>query len=276
MSREVARELTGLVGARYVLVGTIDAWSNEAGPEVGLTARLLDPERGTTVWSGSVSLHAVEVPGLLAMGRPRTLPRAARRAARELFGTLSLRRRDGTVRPPGERRARKTFLAQRPIAYRSPAFDGRRQYRVAVMPFDNRSSSSNASPIVADHLTAWLQWMDRIEVVDPGELRRLMVERDMQPYYGLDEAGMRVFAEELGVDAVLDGTILEFDTDTPLLPKIDLYARLRDARTGKILWSATTRREGRETRSFYDVGVVHGIDRLTDEAISDLLSTWPR
>ena len=275
MSLKDARDLAEMLDAHYLLVGTIDAWEINGGPEVGLTARVVDPAREMTVWSGSVTLHAAQVPGLIAEGRPKNLPKATRKAVRDLFGDLTVKKKDGTVRPSTKnRRGNKTFLASPPISYRSPEFDRKRQYRIALLPFDNLTRSPSASPLVTDHLEARMLTIHRVDLVDPGELRRVLVEQDIQPYYGLGADRLRLLADELGVDAVLEGSVLEFDNGNAPVPRIDLYARLRDTRTGEILWMATTRREGHETRSVYDLGVVRGIDRLTDQAVSDLLSTW--
>ena len=52
LSREVALELAQQTEARYLMLGTIDTWSIDNGPEVGLTARLLEPGTGRTIWAG--------------------------------------------------------------------------------------------------------------------------------------------------------------------------------------------------------------------------------
>jgi TolB-like protein len=277
LSREQAAGLAEMLGVRYLLVGTIDAWGMNGGPEVGLTARMMDPQTGEVVWAGAVCLHAVDVPGLLAEGRPTTRVEALWKAVSRLFDTLELRKDDGTLRPvrKRERPARSAF-AERPIAYRSPLLDRMAPLKVAVLPLANRTTQPEAPVVVGDRLVAWLLTMADVEVVDPGEVRRVLIERNIQPLYGLDVDKMREMGQALELDAVIDGTVLTFENGHRPVPVIDLFVRLRDARTGDVLWSATTRRDGERTRTLYDIGRIRGMDRLADAAVADLLSTWFR
>lgn len=277
LSLEQARELAAAVESRYVLLGSIDAWRDDDGPEVGLTARIVDVESGATVWSAGAHVHGVHAPGLLAMRRPDDLPEATARAARRLFSDLRVRRSTGLIKP-ADRGSRLDggLLAPAPIAYRSRELDRREPLRIAVLPLDNLSRSTNASVVLGDHLLAGAMALDGIEVVDPGELRRVLVANEISPTYGIDREVMTALADALGIDAVLDGTVLEFEDEFSPVPRIDMYVRLRDARTARILWCATARREGDASRVVYDVGVVHGIDRLSGRTVADLLSTLAR
>ena len=55
VSRAHAAELARILGARYLLLGTIDTLHDNGGPEIGLTARIVDPHEGGAVWSNSVN-----------------------------------------------------------------------------------------------------------------------------------------------------------------------------------------------------------------------------
>lgn len=270
-ARALAREL----GVRYLIVGTIDVWALNGGPEIGLSARILEPDAGRTVWAGSAGLHAVEVPGLLAMARPDTLEEGARKATRQLLSDLPVRKKKkgGVITGSVRRKPRRSALANKPIFYRDPEFNPSFPLRVVVLPLTNRTLAPDAPGIVSDHLLAWLHNAGNVDVVDPGELRRTMVENDIQPLYGMDGLQLSLIRRILGANAVLDGSILKFQNGGSPVPAIDLYVRLRDTRTGKVLWAATTSRRGDQSRTVYDFGKIQGVDRLTRAALGDLLST---
>jgi TolB-like protein len=277
LSREHVQELAWTAGARYLLVGAVDAWVLNGGPEVGLTARLLDAADGSVRWADEACIHAVDAPGLLAMGRPKTLPQATVRAARKLFESLVLKKNGGFLDPQMPRkRPTRRMLAPVPIAYRSPYFDPTQPMLVAVLPLENRSSAPDAPLVIGDRLLSQMLAMRNLDVVDPGELRRTLIDNDIQPLYGVSPQQMRKLRELLGIDAVLDGSILRYENGTGSIPRIDLFVRLRDTETGEIRWSATTSRSGERTRTVYDVGRIQGVDRLAESALSELLSTWMR
>lgn len=277
ISADALRELAAEVGARYAMLGTIDAWRDDDGPEIALSARILRVDDGNVVWSDAASLRATAAPGVLALLRADDLEEAAARAVRDLLSGLSVRRDRGGIAPSTARgKPRRALLADRPIAFRSPRLDPARPLRVVVLPFENRTLEPEAPQVVHDHLTAWLTSRDGIDVVDPGELRRVLVEHDIQPIYGFGTLELHLVRRILDADALVDGRILRFESDGPRAPRVDLYARLRDTSTGEILWAATTEREGDDTRTLYDHGRIESVDRLVHATVADLLSTWFR
>jgi len=278
LSKQQARALADVLGVRYLMVGTIDVWAQNGGPEIALSARILDPATGQTVWAGSAGLHTVEAPGLLALARPDTMEAAARKAVRGLFSSLSVKKRKdgGVVSPRARRKPRKGALAEAPIVFRHPAFDPKAPLRIAVLPLTNRTLSADAPGIINEQLLDWLMNAGNVEVIDPGELRQVLVENDIQPIYGMNRLQLRMIGRVLNADALLDGTVLMFEGgDTPV-PGIDLFVRLRDTTTAETLWAATTMRTGNQFHTFYDIGRIQGVGRLTRVALGDLLSTLLR
>lgn len=275
LSMRQALDLTTVMGARYLLVGTVDAWSVNGGPEVGLTARIVDPERGQVIWIGDAALHAVQAPGLLGMGRPKTLQEASRKCVRSMFATLRLTPDNGGLRPVDRRkRPTRDLLAERPVFYRADELDTKRRLKVAVLPLLNRTVHPEASAVITDRLVAWLLAARDVDVVDPGELRRVLIERRILPLRGLDTRQLQELGSALAVDAVVDGEVLRYENGHSTVPKIDVYVRLRDAADAVILWSGTTFRDGEQTRTLYDLGRIRGIDKLADVTVGNLLSTW--
>jgi TolB-like protein len=277
LSNNELREIARFMNVRYVLEGTIDVWFVNGGPEIGLMARIVDPDSGALQWGGSVSLHAVQAPGLLARGRPKTLEEAVPKAVRRLFHSLKLRQDNGDVSVAKKRRrAKRSLLADRPVHFRDSRLDTRPRLRVAVLPMTNMTRHPEAAAVVSEHVQAWLLALTDVEVIDPGELRRALIDHDILPLSGVTSVQLARLGDALGVDAVLDGAVLNYENGIRTRPLIDVYARLRDADSGQVLWAATTRRHGEQTRTLFDLGRIQGIDRLAEAAVGDLLSTWLR
>ena len=143
-----------------------------------------------------------------------------------------------------------------------------------MLPLANRTQQPHAPAILGTRLIYHLARHPGVELVDPGEVRRVLIEQEILPLHGIDREELAQLSDALEVDAVIDGAVLTFAEGVTTRPEIDLFMRLRDAQSGKVLWSATTMRNGNQARTLYDLGRIRGLDRLADAALVDLLATW--
>ena len=80
--------------------------------------------------------------------------------------------------------------------------------------------------------------------------------------------------KRLGTTLYLAGTIYEFReavqaaSDTPHL---EMEVRLTDAATGEILWTSYASRLGTQYRGLLQLGEIHGIVRLADQSVSEMI-----
>jgi hypothetical protein len=179
--------------------------------------------------------------------------------------------RDGTVtggRP--SRRPWANLFAGRPVVYRSAAFPSG-TLRVATLPLENRTAEPNAPVVIGEQLVTHLLGETDVVLIDPGETRQALIDHEILPLVGLDTSTLARLGEVLGADAVLDGTVLRFENGESRAPRLDLYMRLRDARTGEVLWSATSHRSGERGTIAWNIGRVSSMERLAEAAVADLL-----
>ena len=93
-------------------------------------------------------------------------------------------------------------------------------------------------------------------------------------------------AEELGVEGVFLGTVREYDmtrTGRSAFPLLSMEARLVDAASGRLVWSASATRRGGPGTPFvssllglFGGGEIHTMGELTAVVCRDLLKTLPR
>ena len=144
--------------------------------------------------------------------------------------------------------------------------------RVAVLPLENLSTDRFAAERVREVLNVELAAMGVCEVVDTTRVNRVLRDREVIDVTSLAPDTLIQIAEDLEVQAVLMGSVLELGqtrTSTFAAPEVSLSLRLVDAQTGIVAWSVTDARKGLplETRLF-GVG-----EKTQTEVIRELVRT---
>ena len=119
--------------------------------------------------------------------------------------------------------------------------------RVAVLPIENLSNDRFASERMREILNVELAAMGLFEVVDSGEVNRALRQKDIVLVNELGPEALATLAEELGVQGLMLGSVLELDeqrTSSFSAPQVALSLRLIDAQSGIVAWSVTDARKG--------------------------------
>ena len=113
---------------------------------------------------------------------------------------------------------------------------------VAVLPFHNLSKQVNAGVIVTNMLMAELVRHGKFRVTKYGDLRKFFLQRGLTVISSIDIKILRALRQEFKVDAVLMGTVLQYEDGTestnnkkPVPPSIAINSIILDTRTGRIL-----------------------------------------
>lgn len=118
--------------------------------------------------------------------------------------------------------------------------------RVAVLPFENQTTSLRAGQAAADLLASSLLATGAIAVMDPSEVADLLRRENLDPA----EAGRLPSAQRLGrllqVSHVLQGSVTEYRYKPGLseTPVVGLTARLVESASGEVVWTASHARVG--------------------------------
>lgn len=276
---ELARQLEERLGADAALITHVDLFDDGGPLRFGLTARLVaaEPEGARVLWATGVALAGEESPGLLDLGLIDDPLELTLRGLDELVDGVAGFAASGTpARVP--RGAQRRF---RPRAFHRPpdaARPGGEPLRVAVLPFSNDSTRRQAGEIVGNRFVAALVGVPGLAVVDPGEVRRVLLETRLIQEGGLTYAQADLLREFLGVDLVVTGTV--FDLAEPGgvdHPPIVAFSTLAiDARRRQVAWIAYSSATGKDRVYFFGAGEIRSSDRLLDEMIRGVLDSARR
>ncbi|MGH7386739.1 MAG: CsgG/HfaB family protein [Candidatus Rokuibacteriota bacterium] len=118
--------------------------------------------------------------------------------------------------------------------------------RLAVLPFENQTTSLRAGQAAAELLASSLLATGAIAVMDPSEVADLLRRENLD----VAEVGRLPSAQRLGrllqVSHVLQGSVTEYRYKPGLseTPAVGLTARLVESASGEVVWTASHARVG--------------------------------
>jgi hypothetical protein len=150
---------------------------------------------------------------------------------------------------------------------------------VAVLPFINETHRSAAEGIVRDVVVSRLWQSGWFEVIEPGEMRAQLRRLGLFPYMVAGDDVLKSLREELGIDAVMGGTVLRYEEAPDGASQVESVAeaalRLVSTEDGEILWTAVHTRSAWDGLTLYDSGRIQTSTELTRSLVDDMLSTLP-
>lgn len=248
ISKDIAMKTGKDLNAGAVLVGSVVSFSTEKNPQFGLVARLIESSSGTILWADYASGTGDDFSKVLGLGRLLTVDSLIPVIADRLFISFS-------AAPP----------------YKTKEST----YRIAVMPFQNKSRYREAGAIVAQMFLSELFWSPGFEPVEYGDIRRSIVDLRVRYRGELDYRNIKALSESLRVDGILVGTVEDYsdgvDTNSP--PEVSITARLLDAHKNRILWYNHASLNGEGGISILDFGKIRSVDMVAYKAVSELVKT---
>jgi hypothetical protein len=274
---DLAQALGAELGATGILVTTLDLYDDGDPPALALTARLLVPGSARGIaWIDGFAMVGDESPGFLgtaAVHEVATLiDRAAARLVRSLVDAAGA---DFAVRAEP---AKGRFHPRR--AWVADDFEMRRDppARVAVLPFRNDSERRHAGDLVALQLLRQLATRTDLHVIDPGEVRRALLQARLVAEEGISGPQADTLRVVLGADLVWTGTVFEYVEGRPgSPPRINFTSVLFDTGAGRLVASTLSHNAGDDRVFFFDASRIwtgHGLaSEMTAALVADLLQT---
>jgi TolB-like protein len=267
---QALRQETGVDG---VLIASVELLSVAAPPKAAILARLVSiRSTPVIVWADAVGMAGDDAPGFFELGvvhdPERLLGRALDRLARSLLAYLRTGEAPAGPSPASKFRP-KTF-------YRRLVLEPGRTYSVAVLPFDNLSERRHAGEILALLFANHLSRLPRLQVVDPGEVRRQLLEARVIMDGGVSLRDAELVASLVAADLVLAGRVLAYrDYEGPEgTARVEFSTVLIEGRSRQVVWSSDSYNEGRDGVRFFERGTsrtAHAMAsqmvRLTAEAM---------
>lgn len=276
LSTRLARLLAERHGVQAILVGSIDLYRDlPDNPQLGLSARLVSPERGI-LWSLADGLTGDEFTTVFLVGTIRSpgvlAGKLAARAFEDLPGPSNLT--GERSRGPG---AWRLFRGGPRSVFRAASLADQQPVRVAVLPFENATERKGAAIITTDVLLAELARHTRFRPVELGDTVEALLELKAAPYGAIDVETLRGLREKTGAEAAILGTVQIYDEgirrQATTSPEVGLDARMLDTRTGRILWMAYHEANGDDTQIALDFGRVRSMVPLLRKVIREMLDS---
>ncbi len=250
-----ARAVGEATGARYALAGVLFDFARGPEPRVSASLRVIDLSTGERVQSAFVSLRGEDSRGLLGLG--------AIEDAHELVG-LAVSRFARTFGPDGDPAALEA------AGHAERAFD-----KIALLPFVNRSSRTDAGTTFSEILGhAWFQETG-VRTIEMSELRSALVRARIRSLQETDRASMASIGRELDARWFVLGSVDRFGEEVQVrdqrYPVIEATVRVVDARTGLVARSRQVRLRGDDGETVLRLGVEHDPLRLAEDAARELV-----
>ncbi|MFZ6016232.1 MAG: hypothetical protein ACOYU0_01200 [Nitrospirota bacterium] len=246
ISKDMALKAGNELNVKAILVGSINSFSPKENPQVGLSARLISSSNGTILWAEHASATGDDFTTVLGLGRVKDLDRLIPKVIDKLLASFS-------ISPPSK--------------------EIESTYRIAVMPFKNKSRVKDAGMIATYMFLVELFNNRGFEPVEYGEVKRLIVDLRVRSKGELDRKSMEALSESLGVDGILVGTVELYNEglDTFSPPEVSISARLINARKNRILWYDGHQFSGDDDIIVFDWGRIRSVDNVAYKVVSKLV-----
>ncbi|MBI4849738.1 MAG: hypothetical protein HY808_14405 [Nitrospirae bacterium] len=246
ISKEMAQKIEKELSTNAIMAGAIISYSSGENPQISLLARLIDPSTGLIIWANYASVTSDDFTTILGLGRINNIEDLTSRAVDILLASFN-------TSPPQK--------------------DPETLYRIAVMPFQNRSKHKSAGVIAMYMFLVELFKNEIFEPVEYGDVRKIVVELRIRDKSEMDYKTMEALSKRSGAGGILLGAVEQFNesTDASSPPKVTMTARLLDARKNKILWYNTQQSTGEKDIIAFEWAEKKPVDRVAYKSVLELV-----
>lgn len=148
--------------------------------------------------------------------------------------------------------------------------------KVAIFPFYNISGYRDAGKIVANVFVTEMFKSGRFLVEEPGNIAHFMMQERIDTLGEIEIERLKILGKRLGVDAVMTGTVEEFDDGRggiSSVPTVSITARMISSNTGQLVWSAQNKKRGDDYIVVLDLGEVRSLTTLTQKVVVEMIGT---
>ena len=242
---ETAHGIREALGAKAILLGSVNAFFSKNNPEVGLSARLVDTSSGSILWANHASATGDDFTTLLDLGTIRSVNKLTSIVVNRLLGSF-------TISP---QKLQKEAIV-----------------KVAVMPFKNRTGKRDAGMIVTYLFIVELFRSEGFDIVEYGGVRRFLVDLRIRHKGELDYQNIHSLGNALGVDGILVGTVERYtEGKGTSAPEVAIHARLLDTKRNSVVWSDEYVLSGDDSTIVFDWGKIRSADKVAHKVVSRLV-----
>lgn len=147
-------------------------------------------------------------------------------------------------------------------------------HTVAVMPFANLTPAQAAAERARDVFATVLQATGGVYVLPPGEVGKGIARVNLTNATTPSAEEVVSFAKAVNADAVITGIVLEYGearSGSATANYISISAKMMEAKTGKVVWTAASTRGGVGASQRLFGGGGEPMNEVTAQAVDDLI-----
>jgi polysaccharide biosynthesis protein PelC len=159
--------------------------------------------------------------------------------------------------------------------YRDPNMDFGSIQNVAVLPFVNLSRDQQAGDRVRDVFVTALLATGGIYVIPTGEVSRGIGLAGMANAGAPSTAEIKKLAPLVKADAIISGVVREYGevrAGSSVANVISVSLQMAEVQSGRVVWSATSTKGGIGLKDRLLGGGGEPLNKITEEAIRDLIN----
>jgi hypothetical protein len=149
---------------------------------------------------------------------------------------------------------------------------------LAVMPFENWTTKPEADLLAYRLFNSALVSSDRFNVVSEGDVGLFRLRQRLLPGTLLHKSLYNALADQLAVDAVVLGRVVETGMDSrrgsDKVPFVALQVDLYDLRSDRLLLSTVHQRWGDEYRKIMHFGLVTTTSGVLQKMSQEIINDW--
>jgi TolB-like protein len=147
--------------------------------------------------------------------------------------------------------------------------------RIGVVPFDNFAGKDMVAAKVTDYFQTMMAGRPQYTVIENGTAYNALRRNRIRSALLLDSAQIEVLAQELKVDYILTGSVLDYteldNTYLGKIPQVSFNARLIDCKTKQTVWTGVSNDTGDRKELLFGVGVTRSADELARQMVQRLV-----
>jgi TolB-like protein len=246
VSKETAMKIGNELKVKMILTGAVNTFSDGNDPRIGFVVCLINTADGSLIWATHEAATGEDFEKILGIGKIESLNKLSERVLDILFNSF-------TATPP-EKHPESS-------------------YRIAVMPFQNKSRVKDMGMMATFMFIVELFRNKNFIPLEYGVVRRLVIDLRLKDKGEIDLINTEAIAGLAGVDGILVGSVDFFreGTDITVPPEVEISARLVSSGTRKILWYNSYHAKGDDDVIMLDWGRIRAPENVAYKAIEKLV-----
>ena len=144
---------------------------------------------------------------------------------------------------------------------------------LAVLPFQNQTKYPAAGLMLYRVFMAELANEAGFHAVEEGMIRRVLLRGKVFPGETISPEIRAMVVKVTGADALLSGEVEEAVEEKDWV-HLAFSLRVREARTGRLLWTTYYARNGEDYRTVMHFGKIDTLAGLARQMVMDVLKSW--